>query len=267
MADNFAERGYEVIRYSLEPEYFSNKDTIKTCGIVFIAVPTPTTPNGYDSSIIRKVIPLVGKNKIIVLKSTILISLTRTLQNEFPDYVIIHSPEFLSEATVVQDIANPFVNIVGIPIDSDKHKHAAELVHAILPKAPESVTVTSDEAELIKYCHNCSGYTQIIFFNLMYDIAQKLGADWRVIEKAVKADPFVSNRYVQPVHKSGRGAGGHCFPKDFEALLRFYQENIKDEKGLKVLESIRDKNVELLLNSGKDRNLLAGVYNISNAEK
>lgn len=269
-ADDFEARGYSITRYAKEKPYDGNKGAIKDCDIVFIAVPTPTTPSGYDASIIRAVLPLTGVGKIIVLKSTILPGLTAKIQDEFPDRIILHSPEFLSEATARNDASYPFVNIVGIGKETPQHREAAKIVHSILPEAPESFTVKSIEAELIKYCHNCGGYTQIIFFNLMYNLSEKMGADWSAVEKALKADPLIPNRYASPIHKSGRGAGGHCFIKDFAALREVYDKIVSDPKGLRVFESMEKKNIELLYSSGKDINLVEGVYNIqesSNAEK
>jgi predicted dinucleotide-binding enzyme len=52
-ADNFVDRGYSVVRYALEQPYSDNKDSIKECPIVFIAVPTPTTKQGFDDSYVR----------------------------------------------------------------------------------------------------------------------------------------------------------------------------------------------------------------------
>ena len=104
--------------------------------------------------------------------------------------------------------------------------------------------------------------------NLMYDLAEKIGADWAKIAEAVSGDSRIGKSHMMPVHASGvtntvgRGAGGHCFPKDFEALLQFYKSQVSDEKGLKVLEAIRDKNISLLKESGKDAEILKGVYNI-----
>jgi len=40
--------------------------------LFFIAVPTPTTPNGFDYSIVQSVMKYVGKGKVAVIKSTIL---------------------------------------------------------------------------------------------------------------------------------------------------------------------------------------------------
>ena len=259
-ADDFEDRGFNIVRFAKEEPYHQNKEKIKDCDIVFIAVPTSTTPKGYDSSIIEDVIPLTGRGKIVVLKSTILPGLTRIIQKKFADRIIIHSPEFLSEATARQDASFPFQNIVGIPNNSAKHKKSAELVLSVLPKAPYNSIVTSEEAEIIKYTHNCSGYTQILFFNIMYDLAIKLGADWSQIEKALHADPYIPNRYSSPVHKSGRGAGGHCFIKDFSALKRTYKKMLRDGIGTKMLEAMECKNIDLLKKSKKDLDLLKGVY-------
>ncbi|MCK5022090.1 MAG: hypothetical protein KAR54_02480 [Candidatus Pacebacteria bacterium] len=39
-----------------------------------------------------------------------------------------------------------------------------------------------------------------------------------------------------------------------------YKNIIGDEAGMKVLESLKEKNIDLLKTSGKDLDLLAGVY-------
>lgn len=259
-ADNFAERGFEVVRYSLEPAHIANEKKIKDCDIVFIAVPTPTTPAGFDSSIVEQAVALVGEGKSAVIKSTILPGTTKKLQAKYPRTLVFYSPEFLSEATAAQDVAKPFSNIVGLPVTDENYRQAAIKIHSVLPLAPFQLTCDSNEAELIKYSHNSSGYVQIIFFNLLYDLAKKIGADWAVVQRALEADPFVPNRYAKPIHKSGRGAGGHCFIKDFSALARLYQEVVGDREGTDIFKANEQKNIQLLLNSQKDLDLLRGVY-------
>ncbi len=260
-ANDFEKRGFFVIRYALEEPYNSNKEKIKECDIVFIAVPTPTTPKGFDASIIEEALKLISGKAIAVIKSTVLPGTTKHLQSLYQNLTILISPEFLSEATAAYDAANPFSNIVGIPEDSERHHKAAELVQSILPKSPFTLTCDSDEAEIIKYAHNGSGYVQVVFFNMMYDLARKMGHDWTKIEAALKADPLISNRYANPVHKSGRGAGGHCFIKDIAALREIYSRAIPGDKtGLTFLSALEGKNINLLINSGKDLDLLKNVY-------
>jgi len=259
-ADDFEKRGYSVIRYARRIPFVVNKEKIKKCDIVFIAVPTPTTPKGFDFSVVREVIKLVGVGKIAVVKSTILPGTAKVLQKKYPDRIILNSPEFLSEVTAAEDAANPFSNIVGMPENSIRHEKAAKRVMSVLSKSPFNLICSSEEAELFKYIHNASGYTQIVFFNLMYDLAKVLGVDWRVIESAVKTDPYIPNRYARPIHKSGRGAGGHCFIKDFEALSALYCEQFPNSKGCALFKATVAKNRELLIESGKDLELLKDTY-------
>ncbi|OGG53733.1 hypothetical protein A2851_02505 [Candidatus Kaiserbacteria bacterium RIFCSPHIGHO2_01_FULL_53_29] len=259
-ADDFERRGHPIVRYALEEPYRGNKEKIKDCDYVLIAVPTPTSPDGFNAGIVREAISLVGRGKTAVIKSTIVPGTTRTFQKEFPDRVVVYSPEFLSEVTAAHDAAHPFSNIVGLTDDSVSQKKIAEELHTLLPKAPFSLTCSSTEAEIIKYTHNGSGYTQIVFFNLMYELAKRHGSDWDAIQRAIEADPLVCNRYARPVHKSGRGAGGHCFIKDVAALRREYETKIKDTSGIAVLDAMEKKNIELLRSSGKDLDLLADVY-------
>jgi len=75
-ADDFEARGYTVIRYSLEEPYIQNKDRIKECDVVFIAVPTPTTPKGFDASILESAFSLIKDGATVVIKSTILPGMT-----------------------------------------------------------------------------------------------------------------------------------------------------------------------------------------------
>lgn len=263
-ADNFEERGYEVVRYSLEKPWIKNKDKIKECDIVFIAVWTPTTPKGFDISVVESVLPLIGDGKIAVLKSTIVPGTTAELQKKFPRVTLLYGPEFLSVASHIHDAAHPFVNLVGMPIGDAKHYMAAERVMKTLPRAGYSAICKSSEAEIFKYTHNASGYTQVILFNLMYDLAQKLGANWDVVNAAIQADPLISKRYSNPIHKSGRGAGGGCFIKDVAALRRTYKKLLpKDTLGRKVFEAMEAKNIQLLTSTNKDLDLLEGVYGAS----
>ncbi len=259
-ADDFEKRGYNVIRYSLEEPYIKNKDKVKKCDIVFIAVPTPTTPVGFDDSIVREAVKLVGAGKTAVIKSTILPGTTESIQEENPSIYVMHSPEFLREVSAAYDAANPQRNIVGVPFLNNEYKEKAQSVLDVLPQAPYSSICQSREAELIKYGGNCWLYLKVVYTNILYDLAQKLGCDWQKVKDGMGADPRIGDSHLDPIHESGRGAGGHCFIKDFAAFTDIYKEMVGDALGLKVLESLKDKNIDLLLSSRKDLDLLAGIY-------
>lgn len=259
-ANDFEKRGYSVVRYSLEPKYSGNKHAISACDIVFVCVPTPTTPKGFDDSIVDAGLKLVGKGKIAVVKSTLLPGTTKKLQKKNSGVVVLSSPEFLSVATAAYDAAHPFSNILGTPSKSAKHMSAAKRVLGTLAKAPFSIVCDSNEAEIAKYAHNTNGYFQVILSNLLYDLTRSMKGDWGVIQKTIEADPYVSNRYARPLHKSGRGAGGACFIKDFAALKQLYAGKVGDSAGNAVLAALEQKNIELLLGTKKDLDLLKGVY-------
>ena len=259
-ADNFEKRGFSVIRYALEEPYRQNKDKIAAADVVFIAVPTPTTPKGFLFHIVEEALTLVNPGAIAVIKSTVVPGTTKKLQKKFPNIIVLSNPEFLSEKTAQKDTDEPFTNIVGLPVNDAKHKKAAALVQSIIPTAPFKLTCSSDEAEIYKYSHNVSGFTQILTFNLMYDMAQHLGADWAPIQKAIEADPLICNRYANPVHKSGRGAGGACFIKDFAAFSQLHHNLIGHKHASAFMKAAEKHNIALLSETKKDIALLKGVY-------
>lgn len=260
-ADDFEARGYPVVRYSLEEPYVANKDRIAECDIVLIAVPTPTTPEGFDASIVESALALVGEGKVAVIKSTLLPGTTAQLQEKYPNRIVMFSPEFLRELTAAQDAAHPFSTIVGKSKETPEHEAAAALLYEILPKAAFTHTCSSTEAEFIKYAQNTDGYVNIVYFNILYDLAKALGADWERILPALQADPDIPSRFANPVHKSGRGAGGHCLVKDFAALEALHGKLLPaDALGHTVMKALSDKNRALLVESEKDLDIVKGVY-------
>lgn len=266
-ADDFEKRGFTVTRYSLEEPYRANKDKIALCDVVFIAVPTPTTPTGFDGSIVPTVIPLVGVGKIAVIRSTLKPGMTKELQKRFPDRFILHAPEFLAEKTAVEDATHPKRNIIGIPEDTEIFREKAQLVLSVLPKALYELVTGSTEAEIIKYAGNSFLFFKVIFANIFYDLSEKLGADYTDVRRALHEDPRIGPSHLKAVDRSGhpgsiegRGAGGHCFIKDFAAFSRMYRDIIGDEEGVKLLQAFEAKNKRLLEDSGKDIDLLKGVY-------
>lgn len=260
MADDFEERGYLTIRYALEEPYVTNRDRIKLCPITFIAVPTPTTPNGFDAATLRQALALIGGGNVAVIKSTILPGTTMKLQEEFPHIMILHSPEFLRENSAAEDTANPQRNIIGIPLDNDHYREKAETVMQLLPSAPYTLITSAVNAESIKYVGNTFLYTKLVFMNLAHDFTVAAGGDWETVRNAVAQDARIGYSHTDVEHSTGRGAGGHCLIKDFEAFIEQYEASTSDTLGLNTLKALRNKNNQLLTDSQKDLDLLHGVY-------
>ena len=260
-ADDFETRGYKVVRYALEQEYVNNKVALHDCAIVFIAVPTPTTPTGFFYSAVEDALTNLAPGTIAVIKSTLLPGTTRKLQAKFPELIVMHSPEFLVEKTAAYDAAHPARNLIGVTEKTALAIEAAETVLSLLPPAPYKAILFAEEAELVKYAGNCFLMTKVLFMNLFHDYTMAHGANWESVRSALVADTRIGASHTNPIHQAGRGAGGHCFIKDFEAWRQDFKSHLPDDaNGLAVIEAIIVKNIELLTVSEKDIDLLQGVY-------
>jgi UDPglucose 6-dehydrogenase len=260
-ADYYEKRGFSVVRYALEEPYIANKDGIKDCDVVFIAVPTPTTPEKFDDSIVREAVSLVGPGHSAVIRSTILPGTTESIQAQFPDRFVFHAPEFLTARVAVEDAAHPRKSIVGTPSDSPEHRSKAQEVLELLPLAPHRAVVAAKDAEMIKYIQNNFFYVKNVYMGICYKLAEAMGCNLDEIYQALLSEPMMGTyHHLAPVRDGGYGAGGHCLPKDFEAFLRFYKEHRGADSGLAALEAIRDRNIELLREGGKDSAILKSIY-------
>jgi UDPglucose 6-dehydrogenase len=267
IADNFEQRGYEVVRYALESEYKNNGPLVAECDIVFIGVPTPSTPEGFDYSIVEDVLKLVSEGSIAVIKSTLLPGTTKKLQDLYPNKVVLFSPEFLCENTAAYDVAHPLMNVIGLPYDTAGHRKAAESVKATFPTSEHNFVVSAQSAELFKYAHNLNGYFRVILANLLYEVGEKTEANWADVKVMMDNDTMMSPYYNAPVHKGGRGAGGNCFIKDMAAFRALYSQLLpNDVSGIDVFRALEKKNLELLQVTGKSREIVEGVYGKNNLE-
>ena len=258
-ANDFEKRGFDIIRYDLE-KYKSNKDKIKKCAFVFIAVPTPTTKKSFDSSILENVLPLIGKNKVAIIKSTIEIGSTRKLQKKYKDIIIIHSPEFLTEKNATYDTQYPQKNIIGILDLNDKelYKKGEEILN-ILPNSPYNKIILAEEAEIIKYGNNSFLYFKVVFFNILYDLSQKHNLNYENIKEALIVDKRIGASHTNIKDSGGRGAGGSCFLKDFEIFINMLKD-LNLEQQIKTCEELRNLNLKYLKDSQKDLELLKNIY-------
>lgn len=269
-ADDFESRLYDVVRYSLEEPYVHNKNKISECEIVFVAVPTPTTPEGFSYQAVEDALTLIKPGAIAVIKSTLSPGTTEALQNKFPKLYVFHSPEFLREAQAAYDAAHPDRNLIGTPIDTAEYRERAKKILRVLPEAPYSQIMNAREAELVKYAGNCFLMTKVLFMNILYDMTTQSGQSWEAVRSALIKDPRIGESHTEPVHVSGhvedksttahRGAGGHCFIKDFEAFRQYYKTIMGDDEAFSVLTAQVAYNNRLLKQSGKDLDLLEGVY-------
>lgn len=260
-ANDFEARGYETVRYALEEPYIHNKSKLKECSMIFIAVPTPTDHKGFNIDYVVSALSVVPAGATAVIKSTMVPGTTKKLQALFPDVYVFHSPEFLVEKTAAYDAANPNRNIVGVPEMNEECIKRAQSVLDVLPAAPFCKVMSSHEAELVKYAGNCFLFTKVIYMNMLYDLVKESGGEWESVREALVHDKRIGDTHTQPVFDDGRGAGGHCFIKDFEAFRQLHKNTVNDDKANAVLKAMVELNIELLTRSNKSLDLLTDTYN------
>ena len=79
---------------------------------------------------------------------------------------------------------------------------------------------------MVKYATNVFFATKISFFNELYKIAEKVGANpTDVIEEVIQDGRIGRSHFMVPGHDGDFGYGGHCFPKDVRAYSFFAYPN------------------------------------------
>jgi UDPglucose 6-dehydrogenase len=205
---------------------------------VFMCVPTPYTPGrGFDDSALAAAVGALSGSKTIVIKSTVLPGTTERYQLRFPKHRFLFNPEFLREASAVEDFAHPDRQIVGCTPNSEA---VAEQVMALLPAAPYSRVVPARAAELAKYMANAFLAIKVTFANEMYDLASLLGTDYDAVRDAVAVDERIGPSHLDVLHDGYRGYGGKCLPKDTKSLLDLAREHGVALRLLEAADRVND---------------------------
>ena len=219
---------------------------VNNADIIFLCVPTPyKEKTGYDDSAIFETLEQLEREKIVVIKSTILPGRTEFFQKQFPELKILFNPEFLREKTAIEDFLNPERQIVGY---TEKSRDVAPTILDLLPNAPYKKILPAKEAEMIKYAGNVFLATKVIFANQIYDLCQVLKINYELVKEGLGYDKRIGHSHLDILKDGYRGYLGACLPKDLKSLLQLAKEK---KIHLKLFETVDNINEVLTRNVGK----------------
>lgn len=224
-----------------------NEEDLKKCKVIFLCLPTPYDwdKEQYDLSAIEETLPKYDPD-VYVIKSTTAIGDCDLLSKKYGKK-IIHNPEFLREQTAIEDIKNANRTVLG------GDQYLCTEVQRIYQRVYDSdmiyVFTDSRTSELIKLATNAYLSSKVIFCNTLKNICCMSNINYDVFKEAWLLEPRVGRSHTQVTEEGG--FGGHCFPKDLNALISRSRDFGYDPK---ILVSVWNENCKIRKEfNGKER--------------
>lgn len=198
--------------------------TLEDCSnikYIFICLPTPTINGKCFTDDIYALIKQIASyprnvDNVLIIRSTVPPGFANYVQESLGIDNAVSNPEFLSESTWEADAKQPQIVIIGA--NNAKHREDVKAFYVGRFKYMKPLMTNNVTAELIKYTMNCFFSTKVLFFNEIFDFAQKVGANYEDVKLALESHPWGSKNHMQIEYKGRRGVHGSCLPKD---LLSF----------------------------------------------
>jgi UDPglucose 6-dehydrogenase len=178
------------------------------CNYVFFCIPTDT-----DSSIQNlideiKRLKTVNPDCGIVIRSTVPVGTCKNIEQIINDK-IYYLPEFLRERVWETDCLNRPIIVGTSSAKFPQWLHGEDFI-----------SVTLEEAEVIKMLSNNMAAARVVFANHMYELSNAVGADYNTVLNAYLEVNHDQN-YLE-VNENMRAFGGKCLPKDLDFLINTF---------------------------------------------
>ncbi len=184
-----------------------------------LCLPTPTVDGKQDLYAIHEWLQTIkglATDPIVIIRSTILPGTTAKLSEEY-GLKIVHVPEFLTEATAIDDAKTPELLVIGaddiILGEQVRDLFISHISHKWL------IMTSTKTAELIKYTMNSWFALKVVFANQLWDVCEKIDADYQQVQSALERHKWGSQNGWNVWQGGFRGYGGKCLPKDVEAFI------------------------------------------------
>jgi UDPglucose 6-dehydrogenase len=214
------------------------QEAVRATEATFIIVPTPSEADGRFSlrNVLTSAEAIGGALRqktgyhLVVLSSTVMPGSTGGPVLERlerfsgrrcgPDFGLCYSPEFIALGSVIRDMLNPDIVLIG---ESDERAGAmVEQIHRrVIDNEPHIRRMNFVNAEITKLSVNTFVTTKISYANMLAEICDRLaGADVDVVTGALGLDSRIGRKYLT----GALGYGGPCFPRDNRAFARLAED-------------------------------------------
>lgn len=232
----------DLIRVDIDPTKSTHDfNDLYNTDAIFVCVPSPAYTDGScNGSILIDVLHRLRDYKNLIISKT---TATPTIYESLSHYKnLVHIPEFLTSANSIVDYANETSSIIGGSDDTFQTK-AIQLTRLGQNKIRSGYLCTLKEAAFAKYVENCFLATKVVFMNEMAQLAKSDNIQWSTIAGILQKDPRVGLSHCQVPGPDGTtGFGGHCFPKDTEAFIK-YSKTLHQRLSLLELAVQRNKEI------------------------